>query len=999
MSSQSGFSIVQLASALQHGTSPDKVSSRQMKRTMSDLDMFDRGKMLTSVEQRLEIIRGAQYREKISDIRMAIKFQKDKNAFATKVAGMVDGNIKFNLKGVIKDADNLQKDLDKLIIKFQNPNEKSMHIFEGKVKQQLRGGVNLDQAMTNVLMQTDPFSTDAIYTDQRKVDENAGVKLILDEYNKVVGGAIKFAEDQTILNMDELASADSPLVKAGLMSAIQAEEIFNQRTGAIKQYQIHREKAVDRLNEIKLHKAEIEENLNQLREDAEGGLPLTDEGMAARLEALSSQYQAYEDFAHEGSGFDDLDADHLADDRKRIEGRRKSIEGLERFRERLLAEDPSGAEYSKYEQKLAQAISNPNFRAWAADHGFDRLGRADRDEDGIADPGSYIAGRQDFAAIRAFNRQQKLGAGRYGFRSIGTGDIVRFELDGQIYEGERLKFHAADPAGTMRIMVGPGEPMIITRDQVPSLEVIDSLPQRASPLSRRATRRYRMMQSRIEDAKRRSRGTDPASTLDAAQVAEGGPNDGLFITKDGRYISQDEFDAARQAKIDESAVTARIVGDNYYLVTGERVFRLDATGPDGSLVPTDITNDSAREGDQAAEEYAKAFSLSDPRRVGLSAVDEDGNVITDDNGNPVFDRFITLEDIESGNLAALEIEGTADSAEDTDEKRQMFDEADEKRRKSVTAESLGYDLTDVPFEGSAGAPVRERVRSMGFELRYMGEPPKSEVQVREEADIDPIAPPADIGDDPTVAEPKDRRTEDDLRDDAEAKEAEEAKAAAAKADEEAAKRAVEETPATPAEGKPGEGVIPSAIADAPPAPEVDPKAEAAATAGAAADRFKAEGAAALQAARAAATAAQPDAKAKAKAYRDMAIAAGVEPAEITMFTDDERKAHQLALAGQRTQPPKSSETKRQKLVAAFKETGLDEPTPAPQPKPESPPEPAEVSGDPDDDAKPVSAVVAPGAKGPPPKKVEFDQSALEDLAAQLELSRQMKQELAGGTQQ
>lgn len=109
MSSQSGFSIVQLASALQHGTSPDKVSSRQMKRTMSDLDMFDRGKMLTSVEQRLEIIRGAQYREKISDIRMAIKFQKDKNAFAAKVAGMVDGNIKFNLKGVIKDADNLQK--------------------------------------------------------------------------------------------------------------------------------------------------------------------------------------------------------------------------------------------------------------------------------------------------------------------------------------------------------------------------------------------------------------------------------------------------------------------------------------------------------------------------------------------------------------------------------------------------------------------------------------------------------------------------------------------------------------------------------------------------------------------------------------------------------------------------------------------------------------------------------------------------------------------------
>ena len=995
MSSQSGFSIVQLASALQHGTSPDKVSSRQMKRTMSDLDIFDRGKMLASVEQRLEIIRGAQYKEKISDIRTAIKFQKDKTAFATKVAGMVDGNIKFDLKGVIKDADNLQKDLDKLITKFQNPNQKSLNIFLEKVKPQLQV-TSRAQAMTNILMETDPFSTDAIYTDQRKVDENAGVKLILDQYNEVVGGAIKFDENQLITNIDELASADSPLVKAGLMTDIQAEEIFKKRTGAINQYQHHREKAVARLKEIKLHKAEIEKNLNQLREDAEGGLTLNDADMVNRLEVLSSQYQAYEKFAHEGSGFDDLDADHLADDRKRIEGRRKSIEGLERFRERLLEEDPSGGEYSKYEQKLAQAISNPNFRAWAADHGFDRLGRAERDEDGTADPGSYIPGRQDFAAIRAFNRQQKLGAGRYGFRSIGTGDIVRFELDGQIYEGERLKFHAADPAGTMRIMVGPGEPMIITRDQVPSLEVIDSLPQRASPLSRRATRRYRMMQGRIEDAKRRSRGTDPGSTLDAAQVDEGGPNDGLFITKDGRYISQDEFDAARQAKIDESAVTARIVGDDYYLVTGdERVFRLDATGPDGSLVPTEITKDSAREGEQAGEEYAKAFSLSDPRRVGLSAVDEDGNVTTDENGNPVFDRFIKLEDIESGNLAALEIEGTADSTEDTDEKRKMFDEADEKRRKSVTAESLGYDLTAEEFEGSAGAPVRERVRSMGFELRYMGEPPKSEAQVREEEDIDPIAPPADIGDDPTVAEPKDRRTEEDLQADAEAKKAEAAKAAAAKA----AERAAEETPPTPAEGKPGEAVIPEAVGLAPPAPEVDPKAEAAATAGAAADRFKAEGAAALQAARAAATAAQPDAKAKAKAYRDMAIAAGVEPAEITMFTDDERKAHQLALAGQRTQPPKSSETKRQQLVAAFKETGLDEPTPAPQPKPESPPEPAEVSGDPDDDARPVSAVVAPGAKGPATKKVEFDQSALEDLAAQLELSRQMKQELAGGTQQ
>ena len=126
----------------------------------------------------------------------------------------------------------------------------------------------------------------------------------------------------------------------------------------------------------------------------------------------------------------------------------------------------------------ARMIGNPEFRQWAADHGYYNLGRAKLQAD-PKDPEkivviSYVEGGEDEKAAQAWARESKRRAGNFAlFESPRTGDIVRF-LDkgtGEYIEAERLKMHAADPYGAVRVVID-GKAVVYTPDQMSDFVMI-----------------------------------------------------------------------------------------------------------------------------------------------------------------------------------------------------------------------------------------------------------------------------------------------------------------------------------------------------------------------------------------------------------------------------------------------------------------------------------------------------------------------------------------------
>ena len=127
---------------------------------------------------------------------------------------------------------------------------------------------------------------------------------------------------------------------------------------------------------------------------------------------------------------------------------------------------------------MARMIGNPEFRQWAADHGYYNLGRAKLQAD-PKNPSriaviSYVEGGEDEKAAQAWLRESKRRAGNFAlFESPRTGDIVRF-LDkgtGEYIEAERLKMHAADPYGAVRVVID-GKAVVYTPDQMSDFVMI-----------------------------------------------------------------------------------------------------------------------------------------------------------------------------------------------------------------------------------------------------------------------------------------------------------------------------------------------------------------------------------------------------------------------------------------------------------------------------------------------------------------------------------------------
>ena len=950
----SGFNSIQLATAIRTGKRPEDVNSTEVKQTIADLGFTEQVDVTTKLSKEIRLVEKEIYLRKKDYLNDALAYQKTQSDLVKKFSDPLHANLRASQKDFAASARKTAQAFDSLLEKMKVPDRRPLSKYEDAIIKDTPTVGSKAQAAVNFLTRPNPFDSGMSFVDQTQPDANAGVFQLLEKFNDDFGAElIQFDKNNNITNLDELFDyRNSPLIRTGALTPAQVKRLADTETNVIREYQRNKDRIDATYTKLRDANDKIKFAATQLEAPAMTADQIMDinDGIADRLTSM-------QEIAMEGGGFDALDSDQLRDDVQQTKY-------LEKSRDRLYAlmdaEEGEGPVQSRYQKTLAKIIGSDAYQAWAADHGFDELGRVDRDADGNIDPSTYVQGRDDLSSVRAFNREQKRGAGRYGFRSIGTGEIVRFELGGQQYIGERLKYHASDPPGAVRVMVGEGEPMLVMPGDVPHIDVIERRPDRVSPLARKATRRFQRMKGKIDAARRRASGDDPGYTGDAAITDDGS----LITDAEGRYISAEEYDTMREEALAKGQVSGQLVDGVPYLTTGdERVFRLEPDAKAGGLNLVEVMQDGAEDGGQ---EYAKVFGIADKRRAGIPVYDKDGNLVEI--------KPVTAEDIASGRIDNFGLEMREGEEGYDPEDQARFDAVTEQQKLSVTPESLNLKVTTGEFDPMAGAPVDRETTINGMTMRYISDQPKSPARKAEEAKPPPRETPET---DPPIG-----TDEEDIKETVEAEAQAKVDATATDAAKKAATAAAEDTPPTPAEEKPGEAVIPTAVADAP----------AGTTSLEASIAFRDQGPAALEAARAAATLGQPNAKELAQKYMNMAKAAGSEPEPITMFDDKEREAYKLKLAGQRTQS--SDQSKRQELVKAFKETGLDDskpPPPAP-PATTTPPVVAPKStDDPSSDAqKPVTAT-APGQGGPPRGNPVDMGGSPDELKKRLEENRRIRE--------
>jgi hypothetical protein len=216
---------------------------------------------------------------------------------------------------------------------------------------------------------------------------------------------------------------------------------------------------------------------------------------------------------------------------------------------------------------MARMIGNPEFRQWAADHGYYNLGRAKLQAD-PKNPSriaviSYVEGGEDEKAAQAWLRESKRRAGNFAlFESPRTGDIVRF-LDkgtGKYIEAERLKMHAADPYGAVRVVID-GKAVVYTPDQMSDFVMITQSSAPATTSEKYAAKRAVDVKGAFakyyqEEATEAKETESPlfAVTLDKPlrlEKAELGKGMGFIVARDGTaaWFIDDE---GKLEKLDEA---------------------------------------------------------------------------------------------------------------------------------------------------------------------------------------------------------------------------------------------------------------------------------------------------------------------------------------------------------------------------------------------------------------------------------------------------------------
>ena len=289
----------------------------------------------------------------------------------------------------------------------------------------------------------------------------------------------------------------------------------------------------------------------------------------------------------------------------------------------------------KIRSGLAKGVGNSGFRAWAADHGFDRLGRVELDEDGDPIVSTYVEGGDDVAALLAWKKQSMRRPGNYGIKAISSGEIWRVEMkDGTSVTGRRLLRHAADPMGAIRIVTEDGA-RVITPAEVSQAAILKRPEPKLPRIDKRAQKIHQREKGEYERLDEAVLFQSGALDLDELALSD----NNYLQDSDGNYIRSDVRDAA-QERARKSILFYASVDGKGYVVDGAsgRVF---APGADGKFV--EVEGEAAEAVVQGLPPENERVPMLRPAREG----DVVGAVEVDVAGQKVPQTIATSADLDS----------------------------------------------------------------------------------------------------------------------------------------------------------------------------------------------------------------------------------------------------------------------------------------------------------------------------------------------------------------
>jgi hypothetical protein len=367
----------------------------------------------------------------------------------------------------------------------------------------------------------------------------------------------------------------------------------------------------------------------------------------------------------------------------------------------------TGSAQSDAMTNIAKMVADPNFRAWAADYGFDNIGDVGVGSDGLVNPDAYRMGGDDINAILAWKKQSMRRGGNYGLRGIRTGEVLRVELkDGSVVEGARLRRHAADPRGAIRVVTEDGA-RLIAPEEVTQAIFLQRPKFDVTRIDRRAMRIHRKNKDKYARLS-----TEAVDLVDVEEFVRWGDRDEDEFLRDpstGRYISDAEYRTARSDRDQKSYKS---------VWRGAELF---AISPDGSVYQIQGGGVIAR-----LDEAKSAELLASPE-----ANNAENIFIKNDDGSF---RLASVDDfnaaLEAGRIdASFSTQSSIDS-----EDQPAFDEAQ--------LSSLGLSVGGRPGRYH-GVPLTEGEGSTGILFRDLGE--------RESVEL-PDDPPEAPEEDPELEE-------------------------------------------------------------------------------------------------------------------------------------------------------------------------------------------------------------------------------------------------------
>jgi hypothetical protein len=337
---------------------------------------------------------------------------------------------------------------------------------------------------------------------------------------------------------------------------------------------------------------------------------------------------------------------------------------------------PKGADMNK----RAQMIGDPEFQAWAEDHGFESLGEAKKRPDGTW---QYTPGGDDIAAMRLYYRQSKRQKFNYGpFRRVGTDEFISVKLeDGTKLSGERMRRHATDPYGAIRVNTKDGIRILRPDEIQGEVRIVKEGPQKVGLRQRRLARRAARKEPEVREA------VATATELEAPleDLAREGEK---YVVGPQGYLDPATYQAIREGEQRKRAMaqpSARAVGEGdnarYFIVHGKKVYKVDPRQLQrGKFQVAEIKSDDADHG------------------LALKADREPIAIRTEDGA-----RYLTAEDLGKPFSAdQLILEQDALDIEDKDQR--VAAEADNallrglpaQLGKSLTPKDLGLEIADDP---------------------------------------------------------------------------------------------------------------------------------------------------------------------------------------------------------------------------------------------------------------------------------------------------------------